>query len=105
MQATRQNMFMRDDTFFGVCQALGEDFRFPPNLLRVALALAFFWNPVVILAGYFAAGILVAIVRFIVPDPRPVKSVGAATAAGASGDPAAAPDEAEREVEQLAAAA
>jgi phage shock protein PspC (stress-responsive transcriptional regulator) len=70
MQATRQNLFTRDDTFFGVCEALGEDFRFPANLLRVAFALLFFWNPVVVIGVYLAIGVLVAMTRFIAPNPR-----------------------------------
>lgn len=75
MQATRQNMFMRDDTFFGVCQALGEDFRFSPTLLRLAFALGFFWNPLVVTGAYLALGVLVAITRFVAPDPRPVEKL------------------------------
>ena len=36
MQALPRNPFTREDTLFGVCEALGEDFRFNPLLLRVA---------------------------------------------------------------------
>lgn len=74
------NLFTRDDTFFGVCQALGEDLRIPPNLLRMALALSLFWNPLAALCSYAAAGILVALTRWLVPNPR--LPVAAAEAAG-----------------------
>lgn len=70
MQDYQPSVFARDDTFFGVCQALGEDFRFPPTLLRMAFALALFWNPLASLGAYAAAGMLVALSRLLVPNPR-----------------------------------
>ena len=33
------NLLRRDDTFFGVCQAIGEDFGFHPIFLRIAFGL------------------------------------------------------------------
>lgn len=70
MQQVETAIFARDDTFFGVCQALGEDFGFPPNLLRVAMAVALFWNPVAVIAFYVGAGLVVALTRWLVPNPR-----------------------------------
>lgn len=64
------NIFMREDTMFGICQALGEDFGFPPNLLRVALAVGLFFQPVGVIAGYFAMGLLVLAARLLAPVPR-----------------------------------
>lgn len=61
------NMLTRDDTFFGVCQSLGEDFGFHPNWLRLGLALALFWNPVAAIAFYVGAGVVVAFSRWMVP--------------------------------------
>lgn len=69
MQDYQPNVFARDDTFFGVCQALGEDFGFHPNLLRVAFALALFWNPLGALAAYAAAGLVVGLSRWLAPNP------------------------------------
>jgi phage shock protein PspC (stress-responsive transcriptional regulator) len=103
MQATHQNLFMRDDTFFGVCEAIAEDFRIPGNLLRVALALTFFWNPVVVVGGYLAAGILIAVVRFIAPNPRP--SPRPAAAAEILAEPAEPSAAEPANCEQLAQAA
>lgn len=65
----RDQPFMRDDTFLGVCQALGEDFRIPPNLLRLAIAPAIIWSPLMTLAIYVAAAVVIAVTRWIVPNP------------------------------------
>ena len=72
MQASRTNLFLRDDTFFGICEGLGEDLRLPPNLLRIAFALGLFWNPVVVLGIYAGLGLLVLTSRLLVREPRPV---------------------------------
>lgn len=102
MPASRQNMFTRDDTFFGVCEALGEDFRIPSNLLRLVFALAFFWNPVAVTGIYFAIGALVLLTRLIAPGPRPAET--APPPAAAQQAEAAPARRAEQEpVEQLAA--
>ena len=72
----RGNLLTRDDTFFGICQGLGEDTGVPPNLLRVALSFMLFWNPLAALGSYAALGLVVAASRFLFPVP-------AATAAAA----------------------
>lgn len=59
---------LRDDTLLGVCEALGEDFGFNPNWLRVALAGGLLWNPAAIVGGYLAVGLLVAISRLVFPS-------------------------------------
>jgi phage shock protein PspC (stress-responsive transcriptional regulator) len=64
------NLFFRDDTILGVCEALGEDFRFNPIYLRVALSVALIWNPAVIIGGYLAAGVVIAVSRLLSPNPR-----------------------------------
>jgi len=85
MQASRTNLFLRDDTFFGVCQGLGEDLRFPPNLLRMALAVGLFWNPLLVLGIYAGLGGLVLTSRLIVREPKAGRLARA--------EPAAAPAE------------
>ena len=67
MQAT--SVLARDDTFFGVCQALGEDFRFNPLFLRLAFAGLLFWNPIAAIGAYAAAGLVVGVSRWFVPGP------------------------------------
>lgn len=72
MTDKQPNLFTRDDTFFGVCEALGEDIGIDSNWLRLAFAGAFFFSPVAIVASYFGLGIVVAITRWIAPNPAAV---------------------------------
>jgi phage shock protein C len=64
------NVFARDDTFFGVCQAIGEDLGFNPNYLRVGFALPLLYAPVATLAVYAALALVVVLLRVLVPNPR-----------------------------------
>jgi phage shock protein C len=80
MQAFPRNPFSREDTLFGVCEALGEDFRFNPLLLRVAFGAGLFLNPVAAIGGYAAAGAVVLISRLISPNPRQPKAIAPAIA-------------------------
>jgi phage shock protein PspC (stress-responsive transcriptional regulator) len=70
MQTAQPSVFARDHTFFGVCEALGEDLGFSPVLLRIALAVALFFSPLGALAVYAGLGLLVAFTRFVAPVPR-----------------------------------
>lgn len=72
------NLFTRDDTFFGVCQAIGEDFGFNPNWLRVALALALFFSPAMVLAAYAALAVTVFVSRWLAPKPAATEEPAAA---------------------------
>lgn len=81
MQSNETNIFARDDTMFGVCQALGEDFGFNPNYLRIALAVLVLWNPVAMLVAYVAAGALVFVSRLVAPNARRTATVAAQPAA------------------------
>lgn len=91
MEASRGNLFTRDDTFFGVCEGIGEDLRIPSNLLRIGFALGFFFAPFQVLLGYFALGALVLVSRLVFPAPR-VKRADRAEAvpASAAGGPVTA---------------
>ena len=71
MHSPQPSLLARDDTFFGVCQGLGEDFGIHPNWLRVGLALLLFVSPPAAVGSYAAAGMLVALSRWISPNPRP----------------------------------
>lgn len=64
------NLLTRDDTFLGVCQGLGEDLRIPPNLLRIAISGLLFYSPPLAVTVYLALGVIVAITRFIAPNPK-----------------------------------
>ena len=70
MQTLPGNLFTRPDTLFGVCEGIGQDFGFNPNILRIALAAGILWSPVFAIGGYFALGLLVLLARVICPDVR-----------------------------------
>jgi phage shock protein PspC (stress-responsive transcriptional regulator) len=70
MKMRSDNLFTRDDTFLGVCEAIGEDFRISPLLLRLGMTAFLFFNPLAAVATYLGAGILVALSRWIAPNPR-----------------------------------
>ena len=81
MQSGKGNLFTRDDTFFGVCEGLGEDLRIPSNLFRVGFALAFFFSPMGAVITYLSLGALVLVSRLAFPNPRAAKRIEAAPAA------------------------
>ena len=87
MQTSQPSVFARDHTFFGVCEALGEDFGFSPVFLRIAFAIGLFLNPVAVIAIYAGLGALVAFTRFVAPVPRQAAAPGN-DAAPISADPA-----------------
>ncbi len=66
----RHSLFLRNDTIFGVCEGLGEEFGFNANYLRVTLCALLYLNPVAVIAGYFALGAAVALSRLLYPKPR-----------------------------------
>jgi phage shock protein PspC (stress-responsive transcriptional regulator) len=94
-----ENLITRDDTFLGVCEALGEDFRFNANWLRLAFGVSLLWNPMAVLGTYVGLGVIVALSRLISPNPRPA---AAAQPVGTPG-PVESKDMAEREQVALAA--
>lgn len=86
MAERQPNLLTRDDTFFGVCQALGEDFGFHPNLLRVAFGVPVIFFPMQVLTIYFGLGAVVLLSRLLAPRP---KRQAAAQPAEAEAGPAA----------------
>jgi phage shock protein C len=67
MTVTPSPLFDRPDTFFGVCEGLGQDLGFNANYLRVLLGAALLWNPMVVIATYLVLGLAVALSRWIYP--------------------------------------
>ena len=61
---------LRTHTILGVCEAIGEDFGFNPVFLRIPLATAVIWNPLIAFGTYFALGVVVLASRLIFPDRR-----------------------------------
>ena len=94
MQDSHSSVLTRDDTFFGVCEAIGEDFGINPIWLRLGFALALFFNPLAAVGGYAAAGLVVAATRWLVPNPR----VAVAPEASVAEEPVAAETENQMEL-------
>ena len=97
------NLLTRPDTFFGVCEAVGQDLGFHPNFLRIAFAGLAFWNPPAALVAYAGTALVVAASRWLWPDPRPAAEAAEAPAAPAS--PLAGEQQAAEEEQQVPLAA
>lgn len=67
METETTNLFRRKDTFFGICEAVGQDYGFNPLWLRLAFVAPLFFFPVQTFAGYFALGGVVLASRLIHP--------------------------------------
>jgi phage shock protein C len=72
MQNVQPSLFARDDTFFGICQGLGEDLGFNPDYLRITLPVLLFFNPIAAIGGYAAAGAIVFASRMLVREPKQI---------------------------------
>lgn len=71
--SSARSIVARDDTLLGVCFALGEDFGFNPVFLRALLAVIVLWSLPAALAVYASLGALVAVSRWIAPNPLPAE--------------------------------
>lgn len=98
MENETTNLFRRRDTFFGICEAVGQDFGFNPLWLRLAFVAPLFFFPVQTFIGYFALGLVVLASRLIFPAKK------AATAQTAPSAVEVAAPQAEK-TEELALAA
>lgn len=81
----RENLFLRNDTIFGVCEGIGQDLGFHPNWLRVALCILLFLSPVGAIAVYLGLGIMVFSARMLFPSKA---STAAPAVALSPADPA-----------------
>ena len=88
MQDSRLSLFARDDTFFGVCQGIAEDFGFNPLWLRLLLTFAVFVQPVAAVSIYLALGVVVIAARWFVPPASTIDNPKAADAPVAGNDQA-----------------
>lgn len=66
------NLFLRNDTIFGVCEGLGRDLRINPNFLRVPLAAGIIFAPLMTVGIYLALGLVVLASRMFFPDRRTI---------------------------------
>ena len=109
MQSAQPSLFTRNDTIFGVCQGLGEDFGFNPRYLRVGFALMLFWNPAAAIGAYLGTGLVVMLARWLYPTPSSSAShqldAGEAASMQPPAEHAASGDEVDERWIALAAAA
>ncbi|MDO9487971.1 MAG: PspC domain-containing protein [Sphingomonadaceae bacterium] len=82
MTASQPNLFTREDTIFGVCEGVGQDFGFNAQYLRVALAGLIFWNPLAAVGIYAALGVSVLASRLLFPSRATAVVAVAAAAPG-----------------------
>lgn len=75
LEGEQQNLFLRNDTIFGICEGIGQDFGFNANYLRVALCSLLYFNPIAVIGGYFALGAAVALSRWLYPVPRTAQAL------------------------------
>ncbi len=68
MTRLQPSLFARHDTFFGVCEALGQDFGFNANWLRLTIAVGLLLNPVAAVAAYVGMGVVVLVARLVFPS-------------------------------------
>jgi phage shock protein PspC (stress-responsive transcriptional regulator) len=66
-----QALFNRPDTLLGVCEGIGREFGFHPNILRIAFAVPMIWNPVAVISAYFGLGAALWLSHKIAPNRRP----------------------------------
>jgi hypothetical protein len=74
---------LRNDTIFGICEAIGQDFGFSANWIRVPLCALVIWSPIASVAIYAGLGVAVLASRLLFPDRR-----SATPAANISSQPA-----------------
>ncbi len=68
-----QKLAAPKDNLLGICNALGEDFGFNPLWLRLALGCAFVIQPVGVILGYIALGLVVLVSRLAFPNAKRAK--------------------------------
>ncbi|WP_205478506.1 PspC domain-containing protein [Sphingomonas arenae] len=81
MASEKTNLFLRNDTIFGVCEGLGEDLGFNPNFLRVPLGTMIIFAPVWAVGIYAALGLVVLASRLLFPDRRIASAAAQTTSA------------------------
>ncbi len=80
MDSETTNLFRRRDTFFGICEAVGQDFGFNPLWLRLAFIAPLFFFPMQSFIAYFLLGGVVLASRLIFPARKAGNAAAALTA-------------------------
>jgi phage shock protein PspC (stress-responsive transcriptional regulator) len=71
---------LRSQTLLGVCEAIGEDFGFNANYLRVPLGAIVVFNVWAAVGAYLALGAIVLASRVLFPKAKPARAVLVSTA-------------------------
>lgn len=103
MTAKTTNPFMRDDTVFGVCQAIADDFGFNAMWLRIPLVVPVLFAPWYSVIAYSVLALAVVASRVLFPDRKRASANTEVVELKAVPVPAAAERLEERELELLAA--
>ena len=82
MSSYYRSILARDDTLLGFCFAIGQDFGFDPLYLRILFAVVLFWSPIGAFGGYAALGAIVALSRWLAPDPEAIETAAAGSECG-----------------------
>ncbi|WP_114226833.1 MULTISPECIES: PspC domain-containing protein [Sphingomonas] len=99
MTTTKGNLFLRQDTLFGACQGLADDFGISALWLRIPLAATILYSPEIAFGTYAFLCALVLVTRKV----WPVKSVAVETPATAvEAAPVLSADNEQRELAQAA---
>lgn len=77
---------LRSYTFLGVCEAIGEDFGFNANYIRVPLGAIVVFNIWAALGAYFALGLVVLASRLLFPSRKADRAAEAASPKAANRD-------------------
>ncbi len=75
---------LRSTTLLGVCEAIGEDFGFNANYIRVPLAAIVVFNVWAAVGAYLALGLVVVASRYLFPPRQTQTSVTTAMPAPAN---------------------
>jgi phage shock protein PspC (stress-responsive transcriptional regulator) len=65
---------LRAHTILGVCEAIGDDFRFNPVLLRIPFAASVLVSPTWAIIAYLALGAIVLASRLLFPQVKNVQT-------------------------------
>lgn len=102
MTTDKGNIFLRNDTIFGVCEGLGQDLGINPNFIRVPLAAGIIFAPKVVIGIYLALGLVVLASRLLFPDRRAAAAKAEQAQPALAAEAAPAPANAEERVLEAA---
>ncbi len=102
MATAKGNLFLRNDTIFGVCEGLGQDLGIHPNIFRIALAVGITVAPAIMIGIYAGMAVIVLASRLLFPDRRAAVAAEQAQPAAVAVAATPAPANAEERVLEAA---